>query len=312
MELYQLQSFVTVARENHLTRAAETLHISQPAVSAHIKALEEEFRQPLFIRSPRGMTLTPAGKLLCKKAQKILTEIKALVALGENLQHQPSGSIRIGLNRYSEFLRITALYQQLRDTYPHIELSLHQAISGAILKMIRKNELDCGFILGDCGGEDLHQILLAQLKLRVVGPVALKDKLFHASQAELAELPWIGTPADCPYSRVMEMFFHRQGITPRTEVIADQQSAITSMVEAGVGLNFMLEEEAVKAEQMGQLIIWQGGSFPIELSFCYRQAEKHSPRIQAISETISKLWHQSDMYSPKSKNRTITVTRMES
>lgn len=304
MELYQLQSFVTVARENHLTRAAEALHISQPAVSAHIKALEEEFHQPLFTRTPRGMALTSAGKLLCKKAKKILSEIDALAALGEKLQHQPSGNIRIGLNRYSEFLRITSLYQQLRDTFPYINLSLHQAISGTILKMIRKNELDCGFILGDCGGDDLCQLLLAQLKLRVVGPVDLKDKLVNASQAELAELPWIGTPVNCPYTRIMEMFFHRQGIKPRTEVIADQQSAITSMIEAGVGLNFMLEEEAVNAEQMGQLIIWQGGSFPIELSFSYRETDKHSPRIQAITGIITAIWQQNEFSSEISETGT--------
>jgi len=248
------------------------------------------------------MTLTSGGKLLCKKAKKILAEIDALAALGENLQHQPSGSIRLGLNRYSKFLRITALYQQLRDTYPHIELRLHQAISGTIIKMIRRNELDCGFILGDCGGDDLRQLLLAQLKLRIVGPVNLKDKLVNASHAELAELPWIGTPEDCPYSRIMEMFFHRQGIKPRTEVVADQQSAITSMVEAGVGLNFMLEEEAVKAEQMGQLIIWQGGSFPIELSFTYRETDRHSPRIQAITEIITEIWHQNDTHPGESEN----------
>ena len=292
MELYQLHSFVTVARENHLTRAAEALHISQPAVSAHIKALEEEFGQPLFLRTPKGMTLTSSGSLLCQKAKEILAEVDALAALGENLQHQPAGYLRIGLNRYSKFLRITPLYQQLRNNYPHIEIRLHQAISGTILKMIRKNELDCGFILGDCGGDNLQRLLLAQLKLLVVGPISLKAKLATASQAELAELPWIGTPEDCPYSRIMEIFFHKQGLKPQTEVIADQQSAITSMIEAGVGLNFMLEEEAVEAEKQEQVAIWHGRSFPIELSFAYRIKDQHSAQIQAITGEIVTIWHQ--------------------
>lgn len=290
MELYQLQSFVAVAREKHLTRAAEKLHISQPAVSAHIKTLEEEFCQPLFTRTPRGMTLTSGGHLLCKKAKQILTEVSALTALSEKLQHQPAGSIRIGLNRYSEFLRITPLYRQLHDNYPNIEVRLHQAISGTILKMIRNNDLDCGFILGDYGGNDLQRILLAQLRVRVVGPVSMKEKLAHASQAKLANLPWIGTPKDCPYSQIMETFFHKQGITPRTEVVADQQSAITSMIEAGVGLSFMLEEEAVLAEQRGQVAIWQRESFPIELSFTYRAQDKESTQIQAVTGEILSIW----------------------
>ena len=61
MELYHLRTFVTVAEEGHLTRASERLFTSQPAVSAHIKALEEELGVTLFDRTPRGMQLTPAG-----------------------------------------------------------------------------------------------------------------------------------------------------------------------------------------------------------------------------------------------------------
>ena len=290
MELYQLQSFVTVARENHLTRAAEILHISQPAVSAHIKALEEEFGQSLFTRTPRGMSLTPGGKLLWEKAKEILAEVDALTQLSLNLQDQPAGTVRVGLNRYSEFLRTTLLYQQLQNNYPHIELRFHQAISGSILKMIRNNELDCGFVLGSCGEEDLQRIVLAQLKLRVVGPRKMQDKLAEASRADLAELPWIGTPEDCPYSTIMDIFFHRQGLKPRTEVVADQQSAITSMVEAGIGLNFMLEEEAVEAEKQEKIAVWRGGSFPIELSFTYRAKDTDSSRTQAVVEVIRAIW----------------------
>ncbi len=69
MELYQLRSFITVAGENHLTRAAQKLNTSQPAVSAHIKALEEEFGFSLFVRTPKGMQLTPGGQALCTKAE---------------------------------------------------------------------------------------------------------------------------------------------------------------------------------------------------------------------------------------------------
>ena len=290
MELYQLQSFVTVARESHLTRAAAILHISQPAVSAHIKALEEEFGQPLFTRTPRGMRLTSSGELLCERAEDILAGVDSLTQLSQNLQKQPSGTVRVGLNRYFEFLRSTLLYQRLQDDYPGIELRFHQAVSGAILKMIRNNELDCGFVLGGYGAEDLQQVILAQLQLRVVGPAKMKAELAAASKEELADLPWIGTPDDCPYSKIMDVFFHRQGLIPKIEVFADQQSAITSMVTAGVGLNFMLEEEAIEAEKQGQIVIWQGGSFPIELSFVYRTQDMYSSQVQAVVEVIHTIW----------------------
>ena len=72
MELYQLKTFVVVAEEGHLTRASERLHASQPTVSAHIKALEEELETKLFSRTPKGMRLTEAGERLKGKAGAVL------------------------------------------------------------------------------------------------------------------------------------------------------------------------------------------------------------------------------------------------
>lgn len=291
MELYQLRSFVTVACENHLTRAAERLNISQPAVSAHVKALEEEFGQPLFIRTPTGMQLTAGGNILYKKAKKILQEVDELTRLGESLQDQPAGIIRIGLNRNADFLRIRPLYQQLHNQYPNLEIILHQSISGMIVKLIRSNELDCGFVLGSCDTLDLSLLQLARFKLRVVGPVDLQARLEKADFAALAEFPWIGIPEDCPYNPIMKEYFYDRGLYPRTEVVADQQSAITSMIESGVGLNFMLEEEAILAKEQGQVAIWPGGSFPIELFFAYRANDGHSFRLQAVKKIIAAIWH---------------------
>ena len=73
MELYQLRSFAAVAEAGHLTRASEKLHISQPALSAQIKALEDELGVALFERTPSGMTLTTAGQRLLPEATKVVT-----------------------------------------------------------------------------------------------------------------------------------------------------------------------------------------------------------------------------------------------
>ena len=290
MEIYQLQSFVTVAREKHLTRAAEKLHVSQPAASAHIKALEEELGLSLFHRKPTGMELTAAGIPLFKKAMKILKQTDEFSRLGETLVNQPTGTVRIGLNRDADFLRIRPLYQMLRSNCPNLEILLHQSISGTILKLIRSAELDCGFILGSCDGEDIHLLDLVQFKLRVVGPIDLRKKIKNADMDKLATLPWIGMPSECPYSQIMEKHFHAFGYHPQTEAVADGQSAITSMIESGVGLNFMVEEEAQQAEKQGRVAIWPGESFPIGLSFAYRAKDEQSIQIQALRAAISDIW----------------------
>lgn len=290
MELYQLRSFITVAREGHLTRAANRLHVSQPAVSAHVKALEEELDLPLFVRTPTGMELTADGKQLSAQAAKILQEVDAFIRLGERLSAQPSGILRIGLNRSAEFLRISPLYQQLHSSCPKLEIILQQLVSGTIVRMIKTQELDCGFILGRYEGDDLICVQLARFKLCVVGPAELQGKLSQSDYAGLAEFPWIGIPNDAPYHRVMQKYFIDLGLPLVTETVADQQSAILSMIESGVGLSFMLADEAAAAAKQGKVSVWPGGEFPIELFFAYRTRDKSSLKVQIVTEMITKLW----------------------
>jgi DNA-binding transcriptional LysR family regulator len=78
VELYQLRSLVAIAEAGQMTRAAEKLHISQPALSAQLRALEEEFEFSLFERTASGMVLTTGGKKILKSANKVLAAANAL------------------------------------------------------------------------------------------------------------------------------------------------------------------------------------------------------------------------------------------
>lgn len=96
MELYQLRSFAAVAESGHLTRAAEILHISQPALSAQIKALEDEFEVALFERTPSGMRLTAAGKKLLPEAEKTLYAAQTLRDEAQNMKGAVASTVTVG------------------------------------------------------------------------------------------------------------------------------------------------------------------------------------------------------------------------
>ena len=96
VDLNQLRSFVTVAQFGHLTRAAETLHLSQPALSGHIKALEEQFGVTLFERSSTGMTLTPSGRRLLTEATQIIDAVQHLQHSAQELRGEPTGNLKLG------------------------------------------------------------------------------------------------------------------------------------------------------------------------------------------------------------------------
>lgn len=96
MEIHQLRTYVTVAREGHLTRASELLNLSQPALSAHIKSLEDELGVILFERTPKGMKLTPPGQLLLNQAENALSAFTGMFTQAKILKNEVSGSVKIG------------------------------------------------------------------------------------------------------------------------------------------------------------------------------------------------------------------------
>lgn len=93
MELYHLRTFIAVAEEKNLTRAAQKLFTSPPSVSPHIKALEEELNVELFIRTPRGMHLTEAGETLKQKAESTVYAADDFVNSAQTLCDQPLGCV---------------------------------------------------------------------------------------------------------------------------------------------------------------------------------------------------------------------------
>src|SRR5712691_2289451 len=96
MEIHLLRTFAEVADTGHLTRAAEKLNLSQPAVSAHIKGLEEMLGLRLFDRSPAGMVLTRAGAQLRQQAEEVIGAMKSFRHLAAALKGKIAGRLRVG------------------------------------------------------------------------------------------------------------------------------------------------------------------------------------------------------------------------
>ena len=121
MELYQLRSFAAVAELGHLTRAADRLHISQPALSAQIKALEDELGVPLFERLSSGMELTAAGRRLLPEAHKVVAAAQVLRSHASAFKGEVAGRVRVGTVSDPEFIRIADLLAQAVVAYPLLD-----------------------------------------------------------------------------------------------------------------------------------------------------------------------------------------------
>jgi molybdate transport repressor ModE-like protein len=304
MELYQLRTFVAVADSGHITRASEKLHLSQPAVSAHIKALEEGLGVRLFERNPGGMLLTRAGGQLRDQAEKILAEVEHLRQLAASLKGDIVGRLRVGTASDPEFIRIGEFLHRTVERYPLLELELHHEVSGAALEQVRTGELDASFYFGDIGSPDVMGLRLHDMAYCVVAPAAWADRVRGADWSDIARLPWIVTPSISTHNRLVRALFSKHGVEPTKVVEADQEPVIASLVVSGVGVSLMREPLALRKRQAGEICIWDKARLQTALWFVYQAERRHDPLIESLLEILADIWKiaPSDSRAPEAQS----------
>lgn len=291
MELYQLKTFIAVAETGNLTKAAERIYASQPAVSAHIKALEEEFEVPLFLRTPRGMQLTEAGKGLKLKADTILFAAEDMVSLAKTYHEELTGDLKIGLNTDPEFLRVTDLIGRMSETHPRLRLRLLQSSSGNILKDVRSRKLDAGFSFFDNQHAEVTTIKLQEIPWRVVAPAAWVDRVKGKSIDQLAKLPWVKPDTDCPIMKSVEKLFDDSGVLAANYVEADSEDVIRQLVAAGKGVSLLKQGDANAMVKEGSAIICDvGPMLSLNISFAYAKSRENDPLIRALANAVVSVW----------------------
>jgi DNA-binding transcriptional LysR family regulator len=239
MDIHQLKSFVTIARCGTVARAAELLHLSQPAISAHIKQLEEELRVRLFDRHAKGMQLTAAGEAVFVHAKRALHAVDAIRDEANTLNGEVAGELVIGTVDDPAFLRLPAFLRYMREAAPHVVLSLVQTTSGAVLKNIEDGVFDAGFVEGNLDGMALDATLLRRAEFVVGYPAAWQDRVEAGGLAGALALPWIGTSDDCSFFRLTTALFAKHGLPFAPAIRTDDESLLLELVGQETGLSLI-------------------------------------------------------------------------
>ncbi len=292
MELYQLKSFIAVAEEQHLTRAAERLNISQPSVSNHIKALEEELGLNLFTRTPKGMILTNEGKLIKLKAELALEAVTALRQKADHLKRNITGVARIGLNIDAQYLKALDLLEALQHEFPEIELHYSQRHSLEAHDQVRNGQLDAAFVFESPKNSGLEVKWLATFGIVIVGPYAWKSRLQNPDLEKIAQFPWIWTDDRCPFNRISKQLFKPLGRLPEKSVVVDHDTTIRKMVASNAGLGLMIETEAYEAARQKQVVILSDRIFNLNLYLIFLRNRELEPLLNAVIALICSLWAQ--------------------
>lgn len=309
MELYQLRSFVAVAETGHLTRAAEKLHISQPALSAQIKALEEELELDLFERTPSGMQLTPAGHRLVGDAQKLLAAAQAFRNEARAIKGDISGSVRVGTLSDPHFIRLAEFMSGAVERYPLVQVQLHHEVSGEAFEKVRDRDLDASFYYGELTHPAVTGVELRRVTYRIVGPAAWKARLDRADWDALAIEPWILTPAISTHYQLASALFREHGIEPTKIMEADDEFVVASLVVSGLGLALMREDIALEKATAGEVCLWRDVRLNTTLRFVYLSEREHDPVIRALVDVLNDVWNIRRAGAPPSSSKTARSAR---
>lgn len=286
MEIYQLRTFVTVADTGNLTQAAEQLFTSQPAISAHIKALEEELEIKLFNRTPKGMRLTEHGLILREKAQLVLNAKNDLKLKAKTLQGILTGQARIGLNADAEYLLLAKWHNALVSQYTQLKIQLTQGTSIELIKKVSAGRLDVTFFSGDPSYSGLDYIELCTTQAVIAAAPKWMEQLKSADTEELAKLPWIYPEPLCIYHKLIRNIFAETKNKPSMVTSSAAEDSTNALLKAGVGLAFIRDDEADIMLKKGEIVVWSGETFSLPLRLAFLKSRREDPIVEALIKTI--------------------------
>lgn len=255
MDLRRIRHFNVLAETLNFSRAAERLHIAQPALSVSIQKLEAELGTRLFERTPSGVVLTPSGQSALVEARRLLYHGEQLLRTARDAASGYGGRLRIGFVGSSIYRVLPTLIPAVRHQYPGLELVLSECTSSRILVLLREEALDVGIVrtpLLQPHGATLHVLHRDRFvaAMPAAHPMAGR-KSFHLK--ELAGEPFVMyTAAEAAGLHASALAAcEAAGFAPEVTQEATQVATVLALVASGLGV--ALVPEVVRSERTQQV-----------------------------------------------------------
>lgn len=257
MNLNQLLTFRAVATIKSFQRAADTLHLTQPAVSKQVRALETELRERLFERG-RAIRLTHAGELLLKYAERIDQMVQAARQEVGDLRGLARGRLAIGASHSLATDVLPGLLETYRARYQQITLSVEAGWAAEITRRVASGDLDLGLVVfvspEACRSLPLTCISLATTEIVfVAAPNWPPVKRREVAMDELGNLPWILNQDGCLYRAYIEKLFRERHLTLNVAVQVIGLELQKRLAQLGLGAALLPKPFVTKELREGTL-----------------------------------------------------------
>ena len=236
MELQALRYFVEVARQGGFTRASRSLHVTQPAISKMVKALEEKLGTPLLLRERRRVKLTDAGRIVLERAQGVLDSLRVIEEEVVELAALRRGRLRIGMPPIVGVAFFAPLLAEFHLAYPAIELELREEGSHHIEALVMSRELDVGAVVLPTDEKAFATMPFVREELRaVLHPSHPLSRRHSLTLRELAGTPFVlFRPEFALHGHILDAC-RRSGFKPTVVSESSHWDFIVAMVAANIG-----------------------------------------------------------------------------
>lgn len=287
IDIKQLKYFIAVAEQKHVGRAAKVLNLTQPPLSRQISLLENELGALLFVRHPKGVSLTPAGEQFYNDTKRILASISDARRNVQDIVQGKAGKLSIGFMMHAAYNIVPRLTKKYIERYPDVSLHLQEVIPTELLKRVQAGEFDAAIMLKSQYNIGLNTLKLCEERLCLAVPSS--HSLARANEVQgqmLADESFIATPWDVvPELReALRIYGNQFGFEPRVILETQLQQTIINMVAEDLGI--ALVPEPVKKFQIPSVTYRDlPGAPTVEYVIIWRQ-DSLNPALTNLIECI--------------------------
>ncbi|MEN8169579.1 MAG: LysR family transcriptional regulator [Pseudomonadota bacterium] len=284
----RLQVFHTVARQLSFTKAAESLHMTQPAVTFQVRQLEEYFNTRLFDRTHNRISLTDAGQRVYEYADRIFSLYAEMENAVRDLTGEVSGVLMLGASTTIAEYMLPALLGDFKAKYPEVSIRLQVANTDGIVSMVENNIIDLGVVEAPVSNKNLvvDNCRMDQMVLAVPPSHELADK-DSVAITELNNHPYICREEGSGTREVMLEAMNAAGGNPANlDIVMELGSpeAVKGAVEAGMGVSILSLATIDKELKLGTLVAVNLDE-PIERPFSFVH-QKQKFRLRAMEKLL--------------------------
>jgi DNA-binding transcriptional LysR family regulator len=287
---HKLKVFCTVAETKSFSKTSEIIHLTQPAVSLQIQALEEKYETKLFDRSSSTVTLTPTGEVLYKYSKEILTlYASAEKAIGKHTGLL-KGSLTVGAGSNIGNYILPSVITDFKNIHSKIKIYLIVGNSKRVIELLNSGNIDIGLLEGDVSKQKMPvKKLLSDELLLIVAPNHPWSRKKEVSISDLVKEPFLFREAGSGTRQIIEKFLNRYGITVndmKISAILGSTEAIKDAVENGLGVSIISRWAARKESKYGTLRLLSLKEDKITRDFSLI-VNKNSVKSNALEEFVS-------------------------